>query len=339
MEDKDLLIKYVNVNLLQSEVIVLKDVNLSVVKGEFIYLIGKVGSGKSTLLKSFYAEVPIASGEQASIFEYNLKKIKRSKIPYLRRNLGIIYQDFQLLTDRTIHDNLMFVLKATGWKKGEALERIQEVLRQVGMENKGYKMPHQLSGGEQQRIVIARALLNKPKIILADEPTGNLDPETGEDIVRLLHKISQEGTTVIMSTHNLNWLKLYPGRILKFADEHLIDDNNDIENKAATESKETETEEKAETAEEEVTAEAEYCETTQTAKETTEAQEITPAEDAETEEDAKPAEQQSDEQHKEQPEEATIEEERQTTEEKETEEPKQEQPKPKKKRLTIPKNE
>lgn len=227
MEDKDLLINYVNVNLLQSEVIVLKDVNLNVGKGEFIYLIGKVGSGKSTLLKSFYGEVPIASGETATIFEYNLQKLKRKQVPYLRRRLGIIYQDFQLLIDRTVHDNLMFVLKATGWRKAEAEARIKEVLTLVEMENKGYKMPHQLSGGEQQRIVIARAMLNKPDIIVADEPTGHLDPETGEGIIKLLRSICKDGTTVIMSTHNLSWLRLYPGRIFKFDDEKMteIDEN------------------------------------------------------------------------------------------------------------------
>ncbi len=224
MEDSNLLIKYVNVNLLQSEVIVLRDVNLEVRKGEFIYLIGKVGSGKSTLLKSFYAEVPIDSGEEACIFDYDLKKIKRSKIPYLRRQLGIIYQDFQLLTDRTVHDNLSFVLKATGWRKKDAEQRITEVLTQVGMENKGYKMPHQLSGGEQQRIVIARALLNKPAIILADEPTGHLDVETGDEIIKLLREICSEGTTVIMSTHNLQLLQQYPARTLRFENEHMMDD-------------------------------------------------------------------------------------------------------------------
>ncbi|MBO7337368.1 MAG: ATP-binding cassette domain-containing protein [Paludibacteraceae bacterium] len=255
MEDKNLLINYVNVNLLQSEVIVLKDVNLNVGKGEFVYLIGKVGSGKSTLLKSFYAEVPIASGEVATIFEYDLKKLKRKQIPNLRRRLGIIYQDFQLLIDRTVHDNLMFVLKATGWRKADAEARIQEVLKLVEMENKGYKMPHQLSGGEQQRIVIARAMLNKPDIIVADEPTGHLDPETGEGILKLLRSICKDGTTVIMSTHNLSWLRLYPGRVLKFESERMfeIDENgNEIiredapEPKAETEESEEKEEEKEE---------------------------------------------------------------------------------------------
>ena len=218
MEEKDLLINYVNVNLLQSEVIVLKDVNLNVGKGDFIYLIGKVGSGKSTLLKSFYGEVPIASGETATIFEYNLQKLKRKQVPYLRRRLGIIYQDFQLLIDRTVHDNLMFVLKATGWKDKQAMKNnIYDVLKQVGMAEKAYKMPYQLSGGEQQRVVIARALLNAPGLILADEPTGNLDPETGKGIMELLYSISQAGMTVIMSTHNPNWPEQYPGRKLQFA--------------------------------------------------------------------------------------------------------------------------
>ena len=161
MEDTDLLIKYVNVEIVQQEVVVLKDINLEVKKGEFLYLVGKVGSGKSSLLKSFYGEVPIFAGEEATINDYNLQKLKRSQIPYLRRKLGIVYQDFQLLIDRTVHDNLVFVLKATGWKKKLDIDsRIADVLKQVGMSNKGYKMPHQLSGGEQQRIVIARALLN-----------------------------------------------------------------------------------------------------------------------------------------------------------------------------------
>ncbi|MBP5307046.1 MAG: ATP-binding cassette domain-containing protein [Paludibacteraceae bacterium] len=221
MDGTNQLIKYNSVNLQQAEVVVLRDVNLEVHKGEFIYLIGRVGSGKSTLLKSFYAEVPIAGADQARIFEFDLTKIKRGKVPFLRRQLGIVYQDLQLLTDRTVYDNLAFVLRATGWRKDERAKRINEVLQQVGMENKGYKMPHQLSGGEQQRIVIARALLNNPQIILADEPTGHLDPETGREIVQLLHRISENGTTVIMSTHNLSWLELFPGRVLRFDDERM----------------------------------------------------------------------------------------------------------------------
>lgn len=284
MEDKDLLINYVNVNLLQSEVIVLKDVNLNVGKGDFIYLIGKVGSGKSTLLKSFYGEVPIASGETATIFEYNLQKLKRKQVPYLRRRLGIIYQDFQLLIDRTVHDNLMFVLKATGWRKAEAEARIKEVLTLVEMENKGYKMPHQLSGGEQQRIVIARAMLNKPDIIVADEPTGHLDPETGEGIIKLLRSICKDGTTVIMSTHNLSWLRLYPGRIFKFDDEKMteIDENgNEIIKEDAPKPVITKTEEEKEDAkEEEVKEEAPEV----TTEEKEEEAEAAPEQEEETEE-------------------------------------------------------
>ncbi|MDR3704901.1 MAG: ATP-binding cassette domain-containing protein [Paludibacteraceae bacterium] len=226
MENENLLIKYVGVDICQSDIVVLKDVNLEVKKGEFLYLIGRVGSGKSSLLKSFYAEVPILSGEQALIFDYDLKELKRREIPFLRRKLGIVYQDFQLLIDRTVHDNLAFVLKATGWKnKVEIENRIEDVLTQVGMSTKGYKMPHQLSGGEQQRIVIARALLNSPEIILADEPTGHLDAETGNEIVQLLVSIKDQGTTVIMSTHNLGWLQSYPGRVLHFENEKMSEES------------------------------------------------------------------------------------------------------------------
>ena len=189
---------------------VLHDACLTLRNGEFVYVIGKVGSGKSSLLKSLYCEIPILRGE-ARIMDYNLTKMKRKDIPYLRRKLGIVFQDFQLLTDRSVSKNLEFVLKATGWKKkSEIKERIDNVLRQVGMQDKGYKMPHELSGGEQQRIVIARALLNNPKLILADEPTGNLDPETSGQIVQLLHDICQQGTAVIMTTHNYTIVHNYP---------------------------------------------------------------------------------------------------------------------------------
>ena len=203
------------------EQVVLQDVNLQIGSGEFVYLLGKVGSGKSTLMKTFYGELPIAAGE-ASILDYDLRKLRRRQIPYLRRKIGIVFQDFQLLIDRSVEDNLLFVLKATGWKDKHIMrEHIREVLGQVGMENKAYKMPHQLSGGEQQRVVIARALLNSPQIILADEPTGNLDPETGKGIIELLHAICKAGTTVIMSTHNMNWVQQYPGRELHFEDGHI----------------------------------------------------------------------------------------------------------------------
>jgi len=210
-----LLVHLENIDVCQEENIVLNDASLTLYKGEFVYIIGKVGSGKSSLLKALYCEVPILTGN-AYVAGYDLLKIKRREIPYLRRKLGIVFQDFQLLIDRTVNKNLEFVLKATGWRKRcEITNRIEEVLEQVGMQTKGYKMPHELSGGEQQRIAIARALLNKPEIILADEPTGHLDPETSGQIVQLLHDIRHEGTAVIMSTHNYNIVKLFPARVVK----------------------------------------------------------------------------------------------------------------------------
>ncbi|MGL4291975.1 MAG: cell division ATP-binding protein FtsE [Bacteroidales bacterium] len=208
------LIDYKGVSVIRQELTVLNQVDLQINRGEFVYAIGKVGTGKSTLMKTMYAEIPVLQGE-ASIMGYDLRKMKKKQIPYLRRKIGIVFQDFQLLTDRSVAENLMFVLKATGWKrKQEMEERIDAVLKQVGMQNKGYKMPHQLSGGEQQRIVIGRALLNSPELILADEPTGNLDPETGAHIVSLLHQISRQGTTVIMATHNHALTLEYPGRVI-----------------------------------------------------------------------------------------------------------------------------
>lgn len=207
-------IEYKDVELHRQDLIALKHVNLSVDEGEFVYLMGKVGSGKSSLLKSIYADIPIASGE-ARVLDYDLTKIRNKQIPYLRREIGIVFQDFQLLTDRSAYANLRFVLEATGWHdKAEIEKRIEEVLKQVGMLNKSYKNPHELSGGEQQRIVIARALLNCPRIILADEPTGNLDPITGEAIVSRLHEIAGKGTAVIMATHNLSLVEQFPARIL-----------------------------------------------------------------------------------------------------------------------------
>jgi cell division transport system ATP-binding protein len=222
---EELLVKYTDVVLNREENIILRDVNFSVERGDFLYIIGKVGSGKSTLLKSIYAEIPIISGD-AQVFEYQLQKIKRNQIPYLRRKIGIVFQDFQLLIDRSVEKNLEFVLRATGWKNKKMIEdRIHEVLVQVGMQNKTYKMPHELSGGEQQRIVIARALLNSPPLILADEPTGNLDPETGSQIVALLQSISEKGTAVIMSTHNYSIVQTFPGKIMRCENMHLIDMN------------------------------------------------------------------------------------------------------------------
>lgn len=217
------LIRYTDVEIHQQELCVLNDVNLELHNGEFVYLVGKVGSGKTSLLKTFYGELDIASGE-AEVLGYDMLHIKRKHIPQLRRKLGIVFQDFQLLTDRTVYDNLEFVLRATGWKsKGEIKDKIEEVLNLVGMSNKGYKLPNELSGGEQQRIVIARAVLNSPEIILADEPTGNLDSETGHAIAELLHGISEAGALVVMTTHNLQLLREFPGKVYRCAD-HLMTD-------------------------------------------------------------------------------------------------------------------
>ena len=212
------LIKYQDVEICQDEQIVLKDVNLTIAPGEMVYLLGKVGSGKSSFMKTIYGELPI-EGTCAQAMDYDLLKLRRRDIPYLRRKVGVVFQDFQLLVDRNVEENLMFVLKATGWKDKQAMKsNIHDVLMQVGMAEKAYKMPYQLSGGEQQRVVIARALLNAPGLILADEPTGNLDPETGKGIMELLYSISQAGMTVIMSTHNHTWPELFPGRKLHFTD-------------------------------------------------------------------------------------------------------------------------
>lgn len=215
------LIVYKNVEIHQAEQIVLRDVNIIVQSGEMIYLLGKVGSGKSTLMKTFYGALPITSGE-ARVLDYDMRAIRRRKLPYLRRRMGIIFQDYKLLTDRSVEENLLFVLRATGWKDKKLMRNhVNEVLQQVGMETKAYKRPYELSGGEQQRVVIARALLNSPEIILADEPTGNLDAETGREIMDLLYSISQAGITVLMSTHNQQWPKLYPGR-------HWVFENGEI---------------------------------------------------------------------------------------------------------------
>lgn len=219
----DIILKYTDVSIDRDSTTILKNLNIQIAKGEFVYLIGKVGTGKSTFLKSLYYEVPLSNGN-GQIFEYSLNNIKRKQIPFLRRKIGIVFQDFQLLIDRSAEKNLEFVLRATGWNNQNLInERIREVLLQVGMHNKGYKMPHELSGGEQQRIVIARALLNSPEIILADEPTGNLDPETGSLIVKLLQDIAQKGTTIIMTTHNYAIVQKYQGRILKCDNETIKD--------------------------------------------------------------------------------------------------------------------
>jgi len=215
------IISYKGVEILRKELVVLKNVTFEVNPGEFVYLIGKVGSGKSSLLKSIYADIPVYDGE-ARVFDYDLCTLRRNQVPMLRRRLGIVFQDFQLLTDRSVYENLRFVLKATGWTDRHDIDdRIEAVLAHVGMSNKSYKMPHELSGGEQQRIVIARALLNKPDVILADEPTGNLDPETGDNILRQLHDIARQGTAVVMATHNHDFMSRYPGRVLVCKDKQL----------------------------------------------------------------------------------------------------------------------
>ncbi|WP_290390327.1 cell division ATP-binding protein FtsE [Paramuribaculum intestinale] len=209
------IIDYKGVELHRKELIVLKNVDFTLEEGEFVYLIGKVGSGKSSLLKSMYAEIPVAAGH-AEVLGYDLRTLRRRDIPMLRRKIGIVFQDFQLLTDRSVYDNLRFVLDATGWNDRHEIDaRIEEVLTEVGMLTKSYKMPHELSGGEQQRIVIARVLLNRPRLILADEPTGNLDPATSEQIVNRLREISRKGTAVVMATHNLGLVEEMPGRVLK----------------------------------------------------------------------------------------------------------------------------
>lgn len=223
---EETLIKYTDVTICQQELSVLENVDLDLKKGELVYLIGKVGSGKTSLLKTFYGELEIASGN-AEVMGYDMCKIKRKHIPQLRRKLGIVFQDFQLLTDRSVYENLEFVLRATGWRhKGEMKDRIEEVLKQVGMNNKGYKLPNELSGGEQQRIVIARAILNSPDIILADEPTGNLDVETGKAIAELLSNLAKDGTLVVMTTHNLQLLEQYPGRVFRCENHQIVEEIN-----------------------------------------------------------------------------------------------------------------
>lgn len=220
-----MLINYNKVNIYQDEKLILKDVDLTVDKGEFIYIIGKVGSGKSSLLKTLYGELDIDESDRktAQVLDKDMATIKRSEIPALRRQMGIIFQDFQLLHDRTVYRNLHFVLRATGWEDKEKIEnRINEVLRAVGMSEKRDKMPHELSGGEQQRIAIARALLNEPKIIIADEPTGNLDPETAARIVQILQDATEKGTTVVMTTHNITLLDQFPGKVFQCEDHCFV---------------------------------------------------------------------------------------------------------------------
>ena len=228
-----MLIDYQKANIYQADDNVLRDINFQVDEGQFVYVIGTVGSGKSSLLKSLYCEVDFFKddADKAEVLGKNLLKIKRKDIPALRKQMGIIFQDFQLLHDRSVEMNLRFVLKATGWKSSKDMdERIEQVLESVGMQDKRKRLPHELSGGEQQRIAIARALLNNPKIIIADEPTGNLDPDTAEKIVGLFYEISHSGTSVVISTHNLPMIDKFPGRVYKCKEGNLMDVTKDYEN-------------------------------------------------------------------------------------------------------------
>lgn len=212
------------VNIYQGQSLVLKDVNFDISKGEFVYLVGKTGTGKSSLLKTLYGELTLTEG-QAQVVGFDLRQMDWKKVPFLRRNLGVVFQDFQLLTDRNVHENLKFVLKATGWKEERLMEeKINDVLDKVGLKGKGFKMPFEMSGGEQQRVDIARALLNSPKLILADEPTGNLDPETSDEIMQLLMHIARDyGATVIMATHDFIVINRYPSRMLKTENGQVLD--------------------------------------------------------------------------------------------------------------------
>jgi cell division transport system ATP-binding protein len=219
----DTIISLANVSIFQKHNLVLTNVSLNIDKGEFVYLLGKTGSGKSSLLKTLYGELDLLEGS-ATVAGFDLSKIKRKEIPFLRRKLGIVFQDFQLLSDRSVNDNLMFVLKATGWSDKQAMQkRMQEVLDKVNLNTKGFKMPHELSGGEQQRVAIARALLNDPELILADEPTGNLDPETSEGIMNLLMEISKNGRAVLIATHDIMMFDKFPSRTIKCESGKIID--------------------------------------------------------------------------------------------------------------------
>jgi cell division transport system ATP-binding protein len=216
-------VKVQSATIFQENTAVLNDISFEVEKGEFVYLVGRTGSGKSSLLKSFYADLQLRLGD-IEVVGYNIRKIKPSEIPFLRRQVGIIFQDFELFYDRSVADNLLFVMKATGWTdNGKMKKRIAEVLMRVGLGAVANKMPHQLSGGEQQRIVIARALINEPKVLLADEPTGNLDPEVAEGIIKLFQEINRSGTSVIMATHYHQFIEKFPQRVLKCEKNKIFD--------------------------------------------------------------------------------------------------------------------
>lgn len=222
-QEKQNVIHLNGVSVFQNRNLILSNVCLDIMQGEFVYLIGETGSGKSSLLKLIYADIPAGDGE-AMVAGYNLRKMRNRQIPHLRRKLGIVFQDFQLLTDRSVNENLQFVMKATGWSdKMQMQQRAQEVLASVGLGDKGSKMPHQLSGGEQQRVGIARALINKPEIILADEPTGNLDPNTSEDITQILIDISKSGTAVFIATHDYSLFRRFPARTVRCEEGHLVE--------------------------------------------------------------------------------------------------------------------
>ena len=219
----DTIIELQKASIFQKHNLVLTDVSVTIDKGEFVYLVGKTGSGKSSLLRTLYADIPLLQGE-GNIAGYNLKKVKSKEVPFLRRKLGIVFQDFQLLPDRTVNDNLMYVMKATGWKDaGEMQKQAQAVLEKVHLGTKGFKMPHELSGGEQQRVVIARALINEPEVILADEPTGNLDTETAQEIIGLLYEISKAGRAVVIATHDFHLFEHFKGRTIRFEGGRISD--------------------------------------------------------------------------------------------------------------------
>ena len=223
----DPIVKVKDACIFQDSATILKEVNFEIGKGEFIYLIGRTGSGKSSLLKTLYADLPLRLGD-VNVTGYNLREIKRNQVPYLRRKLGIIFQDFQLFSDRTVAENLFFVMKATGWSdRSKMKKRLADVLMRVGLGSVGNKMPHQLSGGEQQRVVIARALINEPILLIADEPTGNLDPEVSAEIMKIFLAINNSGTAIMMATHNYSFLETFPARLLKCENQRVLDSNKE----------------------------------------------------------------------------------------------------------------